>query len=126
MNTQHDDMTHHPRFDGALRTHHAASLRQLSPRVRAQLAQRRNAALRGELRTAASHGMRYAAAGFAAVCALAIGLQFGPMTGRQTPAAGTGIAPAPSATTSTATMLDEDPEFYAWLASSDAQLVAME
>ena len=31
-----------------------------------------------------------------------------------------------ASTTTAATMLDEDPEFYAWLASPDAQLVAME
>ena len=36
------------RFDDALRRQHATALDRLSPRVRAQLAQRRNAALRGE------------------------------------------------------------------------------
>ena len=110
------------RFDDALRGHHAASLEQLSPRTRAQLAQRRNGALRGE-RVAPVHGMRYAA-GFAAICALAIGLQFGML-----PTPGNSAAASiASATTgsSDATMLDEDPEFYAWLASADAQLVAKE
>ena len=119
-------MNNHPNetgFDNELRGHHATAVDRLSPRTRAQLAQRRNAALRGE-RVAPPYGMRYAAAGFAALCALAIGLQFG-------------IAPAPtgpvttsiastSATTSATTMLDEDPEFYAWLASADAQQIAME
>ena len=60
-------------FDAAIRTHHHAALERLSPRVRAQLVQRRNAALRG---TAAArrggHGLRYAAVGFAMLCALAI------------------------------------------------------
>ena len=50
------------RFDGALRQHNATAVDRVSPRVRAQLAQRRNAALRGE-RVAPAHGMRYAAAG---------------------------------------------------------------
>ena len=110
------------RFDRALRQHHAEAVERLSPRVRAQLAQRRNAALRGE-RVAPAHGMRYAAAGFAAICALAIGLQFGMM-----PAPGNPSAAIASATTSSTdtTMLDEDPEFYAWLASADAQQIAME
>ena len=43
MNSHHDD-----RFDAALRARHQASLDRLSPRASAQLAQRRNAALRGE------------------------------------------------------------------------------
>ena len=109
-------------FDRALRQHHAEAVERLSPRVRAQLAQRRNAALRGE-RVAPARGMRYAAAGFAAICALAIGLQFGMMPAPGTPAAG--IASGTASSTD-ATMLDEDPEFYAWLASADAQQIAME
>ena len=111
------------RFDHALRQHHATAAERLSPRTRAQLAQRRNAALRGE-RVAPAYGMRYAAAGFAAICALAIGLQFGIMPASRNPAAA-GIASATTSSTDT-TMLDEDPEFYAWLASSDAQQIAME
>ena len=112
-------------FDAAIRTHHHAALERLSPRVRAQLAQRRNAALRG---TAAAsrggHGLRYAAAGFAVLCALAIGLQVrtGPVPATMPATAGNTASTA----TGVATMLDEDPEFYAWLASSDAQRVAME
>ena len=111
------------RFDRALRQHHATAVERVSPRVRAQLAQRRNAALRGG-RVAPAYGMRYAAAGFAAICALAIGLQFGLMPSPTSPAAGSGIASA--AAGSDTTMLDEDPEFYAWLASADAQQIAME
>jgi len=37
----------------------------------------------------------------------------------------TGIASTTTSSTDT-TMLDEDPEFYAWLASADAQQIAME
>ena len=113
---------HHDHFDAALRARHQASLERLSPRVAAQLAQRRNAALRG-LPVRRAHGFRYAAAGFAALCALAVGLQLGITPAPTSPAATAGLA---SATPAVATMLDEDPEFYAWLASSDAQLVAME
>jgi hypothetical protein len=111
-------------FDRTLRQRHVEAVERLSPRVRAQLAQRRNAALRGE-RVAPTHGVRYAAAGFAAICALAIGLQFGLMPSQTIPATSTGIASAATGATDT-TMLDEDPEFYAWLASPDAQLVALE
>ena len=117
MNDHHDTA-----FDAAIRAAHGASLERLSPRVRAQLEQRRNAALRG---TGARQSpvFRAAAAGFAALCALAIGLQFAMAPPRAPDVAASSVA---SATSNAATMLDEDPEFYAWLASSDAQLVAME
>lgn len=111
------------RFDATLRGHHAAALQQMSPRVRAQLAQRRHAALRGTA-AARGHRMGYAAAGFAALCALAIGLQF-----RSPPST---VAPAAVAASTAlplrieTTTLDQDPDFYAWLASSDALQVAME
>ena len=110
------------RFDHALRQHHATAAERLSPRTRAQLAQRRNAALRGE-RVAPAYGMRYAAAGFAAICALAVGLQFGSMPAPTTTVPTSTVA---AATAPVITMLDEDPEFYAWLASADAQQIAME
>ena len=122
MNANHDRPLDDSMFDAALRAHHQASLERMSPRAQAQLAQRRNAALRGD-GTRRGHGFRYAAAGFAALFALAIGLRFQTAPGPIVPAPTTGIA---AASTADATMLDEDPEFYAWLASSDAQLVAME
>ena len=114
------------RFDALVRQRHAESLHMLSPSVRAQLVQRRNAAARGQA-VARGHGMRIGAASLATLCALAIGLQL-------RPAAFPGdVAPVDAAAASVAiddransTMLDEDPEFYAWLASSDAQQVAME
>lgn len=117
MNADHDHA-----FDAAIRARHQAALASLSPRAQAQLAQRRNAALRGT-GVRRGHGFRYAAAGFAALCALALGLQLRAPPGPTAVPAVVGIASAP---TTTATMLDEDPEFYAWLASADAQLVAME
>ena len=115
--------TNDTRFDAALRAHHQASLEQLSPRVRAQLAQRRNAALRGE-NVRRGHGLRYAVAGFAALGALAIGLQLGtlPAPTTNTPATSSAATAAAPVTT----MLDEDPEYYAWLASPDAQRLALE
>ncbi|RZA17799.1 MAG: hypothetical protein EOP93_12695 [Lysobacteraceae bacterium] len=120
-NGNQPDPNHDDRFDTALRAHHQASLQRLSPRVQAQLAQRRNAALRGQ-GVRRGHGFRIAVAGFAALGALALGLQFGTMPTPTSPATVTAAAP----TAADATMLAEDPEFYAWLASSDAQLVAME
>ena len=116
----------HDRFDAAVRQRHAESLHMLSPQVRAQLVQRRNAAARGQA-VQRGHGWRIGASAFATLCALAIGLQL-----RPTALPGE-VAPANAAAASVAangraisTMLDEDPEFYAWLASTDAQQVAME
>lgn len=121
---------HDDRFDAALRAHHAAALSALSPRAQAQLAQRRNAVLRDETATRRTHGFRYAAAVFAGVCALAIGMQFQstptPAESAAPPRIATIPAPASNGANTGATLLDEDPEFYAWLASSDAKLVAME
>ncbi len=113
------------RFEDAVRGHHLTALEQISPKARAQLAQRRQAALHGTS-THRRHRLGYAAAGFAALCALAIGVQF-----RSPPTPG----PAPdtiSASTNAvpvradSLILDQDPDFYAWLASSDAMQVAME
>jgi hypothetical protein len=118
-----DDITN--RFDAALRGHHAASLQQLSPRVRAQLVQRRNSALRGTP-AIRRHRFGYVAAGLAALCALAFGMQF-----RSAPSLGASPTTVIAAATATptrseSTMLDQDPDFYAWLASTDAMQVAME
>lgn len=113
------------RFDKVLRGHHRASLTKLSPKVRAQLAQRRHAALAG---TSPPRNIRlgFAAAGFAALCALAIGVQFHnpptPSPAPETLFASANAVPARA----DSLILDQDPDFYAWLASSDAMQVAME
>ena len=140
-------------FDSTLRAHHAAALTQVSPQVQAQLAQRRNAALRGTP-ARPRHGLRYAAASFAAVGALAIGLRlYAPPTPPLATATSTAVvtqnhAPIPAisgtgtgtttaavtaATTSTPSpssgsnpLLEEDPSFYAWLSTSDVPQLAME
>ena len=113
------------RFDEAVRGHHRASLAALSPKVRAQLAQRRHASISGTS-PQRSHRLGFAAAGFAALCALAIGVQFRapptPSSAADTMLASTTSAPSRA----DSIILDQDPDFYAWLASSDAMQVAME
>ncbi|MBV2208286.1 MAG: hypothetical protein KUL77_01830 [Thermomonas sp.] len=121
-------------FDAALRTHHQASLQQLSPRTQAQLAQRRHAALRGQThRVKPAHRLRFAAAGIAAAAALALGLQF--HSSEVTPASPAVVSPtfanAPPQQhavprSASKPMLEEDPDFYAWLNSPDVQQLAME
>lgn len=127
MNTHPSDhglMDADARFDAALRARHAAALAQLSPQVRAQLAQRRGAALRGQQPAPRQQRLRFAMAGFAVLCALALGVRLYPQGTPSPPAA------APSAQLASSTggslPLDEDPDFYAWLGSADAPRLAME
>ncbi|WP_374249264.1 hypothetical protein [Thermomonas sp.] len=125
-------------FDTRIRSHHAAALAHVSPQVQAQLVQRRNAALRGQPQRR-SHGLRYAAASFATLGALAIGLRLYspsttptavPATGHAALAATAPAAAAarsvPAPATSSNPMLEEDPSFYAWLGTSDVRQLAME
>ena len=116
------------RFDDTLRGHHAAAVERISPRVRAQLAQRRIAALRGGGSVGKQgHGFRYAAVAFAAVFALAIGFQLRPARQATMPlAAPASLVAMGGQDRSATTMLDEDPTFYAWLDSSDVRQLAME
>ena len=117
---------HHDRFDALVRQRHAESLSMLSPQVRTQLVQRRNAAARGQA-VHRGHGLRIGAAAFATLCALAIGLQLRPTALPSEVAPGEVMVASVAANgRAISTMLDEDPEFYAWLASSDALQVAME
>ncbi len=114
------------RFDAMVRQRHAESLHMLSPGVRAQLVQRRNAAMRGQALHRGT-GLRVGAAAFATLYALAVGLQL--RTNALPGDLATGgalVASVGGSDRANSTMLDEDPEFYAWLASSDAQQVAME
>lgn len=112
-------MNRDDRFDAIVRDVHAHALDALSPRTRAQLQLRRRAApaavrLRG-------YALPLAAA--CAVAALAIGWQL------RRPDAGIAPATLPVAAIdddSPTLALDENPELYEWLASSDAALLAME
>ena len=130
-------MSTHDRFEEAIRAAHAQSLDHLSPRVRAQLAQRRRAALTGQARATP---WRFALP-IAAACAIgvvAIGLQ-GNFFNRSEPAPPPVVAavtPKPTPTvddivlaqsddTAEYAALEESPEMYAWLASDGAAL-AME
>ena len=112
------------RFDQVIRQHHANAVERISPRARAQLAQRRNAALRGDVQPRPAFGLRHAGFAFAAVFAVAVGIDLMPSTETPTPAPTPQVAATTSATSNT--ILDEDPDFYAWLASTEVQQLAME
>lgn len=119
-------MTHREdAFDRHARRAHAASLDALSPRVQAQLAQRRRAALAAT--PASGRGLpRWGWAGaLAAVGALAIGLQLrAPDPAPAGPAIATASTEALPA--DPGGVLAEDPDFYLWLASRESQALAME
>jgi len=124
-------------FDARVRALHAQSLDRLSPRVQAQLAHRRRGALAGDLHR--HRGLLPWAGAATAAIALAFALQLSPPSSTRT--THSSKAPVAAVTTSAAAdstatvdtdvadagapdadaMLSEDPEFYLWLASNDAQ-----
>lgn len=108
-------------FDAAVRKAHAASLRRLSPRVQAQLQQRHRQALAGEAATRPRPVLRLALASLA-VCAVAIGLLRLPDGEEALPLDGALQAQAAPP----ADVLEQSPDFYAWLATDDARALAME
>jgi len=113
------------RFDARLRTHYAQAADALSPRIRAQLQLRRQEALRSRA-PARSRLFAWSAAAACAVGVLAVGLQWRQADTAIAPAAPTQTVAASADYEDNAAALDESPEFYLWLASSDAQALAME
>lgn len=124
MNTPRDD-----RFDAAMRQRHADAATRLSARTQAQLRQRRSAALSGQ--ASALPILRRAAwplaASLAALAVIAVGMQLQKPPPPVPPRAHLAATPAQDARPGDAgSVLDETPDFYLWLASSDARTLAME
>lgn len=112
-------------FDRGMRQLHAAAVSQVSPQTLARLRAARHAAQTVPKR---GHAWRWAAAtAFSAVLAVALGVQFLPQSG-------TVPATQPTAATvandevygDSLAALDENPDLYMWLASSEAEPLAME
>lgn len=102
MSPGHDTDTGHQtdRFDAAARQAHAVALERLSPQVRAQLAQRRRAALAGP-RPARARSWGLMAVGSAALLALAVGIFLQrEVDGTQVAPTDGGLAALPATTTS--------------------------
>ncbi|MUV13900.1 hypothetical protein [Noviluteimonas gilva] len=122
----------HDKHDDALRALHTDALDHLSPRVRAQLQQRRRAALRGEGAQAPASKWRLAVplAAAATVGALVIGMQLRSLPPTTNAPAIVTTQPVSTHTGSDDTViaatLEENPDLYVWLASDDAALMAME
>ena len=111
------------RFDAQARAAHARALEALSPRVRAQLQQRRRAALAGR---APSLGHRRHGWAWLGAPALALALAFAaPWRTAHEPAVAQPALAGAAGNAAPAT-LEQDPDFYLWLASSDAIALASE
>ena len=113
MSMQSTKIADDQRIDELVRRHHAASVGALSPKVRAQLVQRRHAAGRGQS-VHRGPALRAGVAAFATLCALAIGLPL-----RRRPYHGEGDAVRATAAVSPPDaqrrqMLDEDPSSSWW------------
>jgi hypothetical protein len=116
-------------LDRAVRALHAEAVDHVSPRTLQQLRMRRATALPARARPARAFGWA-AAAACAAIFAIAIGLRFD-RGGTSTPAdaqiaAATDPSTADSDYDEALASYDEDPDLYLWLASSDAQPLAVE
>jgi anti-sigma-K factor RskA len=118
-----NDSSRDDRFDAAMRQSYDAATNRLSARTQAQLQQRRRAASSGQpaLEPSRRHFGWPVAASFAAVLALAIGLQV-----RWQPESTATVPIVADNDDNLDTVLDENPDFYLWLASSDANALAME
>jgi hypothetical protein len=117
----------HARFDQAMRATHADAVAHVSAATLAQLHRRRHAAL--DTASARTTRWRLRAAAFASLLVVAAGLGIGLRS--------SGDGPAPQAAPPLAVTtdpgiegvlddLDQNPDFYVWLASGDADLLAME
>ena len=113
-------------FDHRMRQLHATAVTQLSPQTLARLRSARQQAQTSAPRR--GHAWRWVTAtAFSAVLAVTIGLQLLPKPG-STPTAQPVVATVGSgdAYADSVTALDENPDLYVWLASSEAEPLAME
>jgi len=129
----HGGRTHDDRFDNAMRDLHAQAVSQVSSATRARLRVARHAAARPSAGHEPRRGFNWVlGSGLAAVFAIAIGLQLRPA---QTPATSAppvvANAAAPASPTAfdvetSIAALDENPDFYLWLASNDDAVPSLE
>lgn len=111
-------------FDAAMRQRYAEATTHVSARTQAQLHQRRRQALSAP-RRAASPLRRYGLAG-AAVFAAVLGLQWQQENRVQPTLAAPSVPISADADDDDGGLYDQNPDFYLWLASQDAQSLAME
>lgn len=128
MNPAHDNGHG---IDAQARRLHQASLAHVSPQTLMRLRTARHEAGRHATADRARTWRWLTATAFSAVLAVGLGLQWLPRT-PSVPAPTTVAADSPSAgdpiadELGVASAFDEDPDLYLWLASADAQPLAME
>lgn len=106
------------RFDAIARARHAASLERLSARTQARLAQAQRPATRPVLRQRPAWALPTVLAAIA-VLAIAVQLRPEPATAPAAPSADAALVVAGTTSTDPAAVLDENPDLYLWLASTD-------
>ncbi|MCL1634430.1 hypothetical protein M2650_07265 [Luteimonas sp. SX5] len=112
-------------FDAAMRERYRVAAGSTSVATRARLRQARHAAAAGETRR---HGFSWPllfGGAAAAVFAIAFGLGLRKEAALPAPEIAASAASAAD-DYETASALEQDPDFYAWLGSPDAELVAVE
>jgi len=112
-------------FDRDMRQLHAVAVSQVSPQTLARLRAARHAAQTAPKR---GHAWRWVTAtAFSAVLAVALGVQFLPRSGT-VPASQPMVATVDNdeGYGDSVAALDESPDLYMWLASSEAEPLAME
>lgn len=124
-----DDSRH--RFDRQARQWHAAALKELSPQTLARLRAARHAAQTEAHPARGFHWRWLAATAFTAVLAVGVGVRFLPWSEAPLPGEAPALSVADSGNGgngeySSADVLEEDPDLYLWLASSEAPPLAME
>ena len=113
-------------FDRDMQQLHATAVDNISPQTLARLRAARHG-LGKETASQRGHAWRWVAAStFSAVLAVAIGVQFLPTSQPVAPASPTVATVVADEYTTGVTALDENPDLYVWLASSEAEPLAME
>ena len=113
-------------FDRDMQQLHATAVDNISPQTLARLRAARHG-LANETAPQRGHAWRWmTATAFSAVLAVAIGLQFLPTSQPVTPASPPVATVVADEYTTGVTALDENPDLYVWLASSEAEPLAME
>jgi anti-sigma-K factor RskA len=114
------------RFDRDMQQLHATAVDHISPQTLARLRAARHG-LGKESASQRGHAWRWVAATtFSAVLAVAIGMQFLPTSQPVVTASPTIATVAVDDYSGGVTVLDENPDLYVWLASSEAEPLAME
>jgi anti-sigma-K factor RskA len=132
MNTLRDDKCQDTELDDVARALHAEALAQLPSRTLAQLRTRRSRVRPAAVRRTPALGWGLAATAAVAVLAVAFGLRMDPsapdLPGDRHVAGlpGAAVEATEASYRQTYAALDEDPDFYLWLATTDVQPLAME